>query len=143
MVLSVTVGLLAYTLVDILLWQRIFEAGAMYEYDRPYHQGYAVLLAGLVAVGAVTLPWRWALGFSVAFVTLACSGLEDVLYYWLDGRAIPAALPWLDANPLIPFHPVTAWGLIASAAMWVGFWAAALAVLPKLRARLGARSWSA
>jgi hypothetical protein len=78
----------------------------------------------MIALGAVLL-WDaklYALWFVFAFYSLNFSGLEDVLYYWLDGKAIPAACPWLDKNPFILFHPAGGWTLVASALLWIGFW---------------------
>jgi hypothetical protein len=120
---ALAVGFLAYTGIDILVWQRIFEANhveGVVVFQRAYHAGFALVLVSLVAIGVLLIHrLRWALWYAAAFVALAFSGLEDALYYWLDGRAIPAVLPWLDANPLIPFHPVTRVSLIASAGLWL------------------------
>lgn len=80
------VGLLFYALSDILLWQRIFEAHDLFQYDMQYQSGHASTLVAMIAVGVVLL-WDarlWAAWYAVAFYTLTFSGLEDVLYYWLD-----------------------------------------------------------
>jgi len=129
-VVALSVGLLFYALSDILLWQRIFEAHGLYQYDGAYQSGHVAILLALISSGMVLLleaRW-WALWYGLAFYTLAFGGLADVLYYWLDGRALPAVLPWLDANRLILFHPVTSWSLLASAGLWTALWAASLAV---------------
>ncbi|HSR26527.1 MAG TPA: hypothetical protein VLW53_23445, partial [Candidatus Eisenbacteria bacterium] len=125
---ALVLGLTFYALVDILLWQRIFEASGLYRYDHQYHAGYVVVLGGMIAVGMVLLARHglWALWYGLAFATLAFSGLEDALYYVLDGQPIPASLPWLDADPLIPFRPVTGGVLLESSALWLGFWALSL-----------------
>ena len=85
---------------------------------------------GMIAISVVLLYEArcWALWFALAFYTLAFSGLEDVLYYALDGRWIPGRCPWLDENRLILFKPVTATSLIMSAIVWVAFWAASLSL---------------
>src|SRR5215469_11953857 len=102
-VAAVGLGLVCYALVDILIWQRIFEASGLYRFDHEYHAGYLALLGGMVVLGMVLLlpHGLWALWYGLAFLTLAFSGLEDALYYVLDGRSIPASLPWLEADPLI------------------------------------------
>jgi hypothetical protein len=74
----------------------------------------------------------WALWYGLAFYTLAFSGLEDILYYWLAGNPIVHALPWLNDNSLIFFKPVTSEGLLVNAALWIGFWAASLWLIPKV-----------
>ena len=125
---ALVLGLTCYALADILLWQRIFEASGLYRYDHQYHAGYLVVLGGMIAVGMVLLARHglWALWYGLAFGSLAFSGLEDVLYYVLDGQPIPASLPWLDADPLIPFKPVTGGAVLESTALWLGFWALSL-----------------
>jgi hypothetical protein len=131
--LAVAVGLLTLAASDALIWGHIFEAQHMNHIaslDRVYHVGYLAVLAGLIGVGMVALWSWWSLWYAAALGTLAQSGLEDVLYYWLDRRPLPTALPWLDAqHPLIPFHPVTSDGLVLSVCLWLGFWAVTLMVL--------------
>ena len=133
-VVALGVGLLFYALSDILLWQRIFESSGheFYRFDAQYQTGRQAVLLGMIALGVILL-WdsgAWALWWGLAFYTLAFSGLEDVLYYWLDGRAIPAVLPWLTDNHLVLFRPVTSWSLLASAGLWVALWLGSLAVAP-------------
>ena len=123
-VVALAAGETFYALSDILLWQRIFEAHGLYEYDGAYQSGHVVILVALIGTGMVLLidtRW-WALWYGLAFYTLAFGGVADVLYYWLDGRAIPAVLPWLDENHLILFHPVTNGTVLASALVWIAFW---------------------
>ena len=80
----------------------------------------------------------WALWYQGALYTLAFGGVEDILYYWLDGRPLPAALPWLDRSRLIFVRPlsgdVTNLEVLASAAFWVAVWLSLLLVLPRLPA---------
>lgn len=123
-VLAVIIVILSYTLVDIMIWQRIFETNRMNNFASLYHPGWAVMLACDSALGAILLvpDWRSVLFYLGSVYALAFSGLEDVLYYWLDGRSIPSWLPWLDANPLILFKPVTSTHLLASVSIWVGIW---------------------
>jgi len=137
--MAVGVGLVFYALSDILLWQRIFEAHGLYQFDEQYQTGHVAVLVGMIALGVVLLfeaGW-WAAWYAMAFFTLAFSGLEDVLYYVLDGRPIPSVCPWLEVNRLILFHPVTNHSLLLSAGVWVAFWALSLELLPRLAA-LGA-----
>ena len=139
-VLALLIALGFYALSDILLWQRIFEAHGLSVFDPDYQTGHVAVLIGMMAVGAVLLldSGLWALWFQGALYTLAFGGVEDILYYWLDGRPIPAALPWLDRSRLIFVRPlsgdVTNLEVLASAAFWVAVWLSLLLVLPRLPA---------
>ena len=129
-------GLFFYALSDVLLWQRIFEQHDLFQFDAQYQSGHVATLVGLIAVGMVLLidaGW-WALWYGAAFYTLAFSGLEDVLYYWLDGRAIPAGCPWLNDDPLILFKPAGGWALLLSAVLWLGLWVGTLLLAQPLLA---------
>jgi len=140
-VIALAAGLLFYALSDVLLWQRIFEAHDLFQFDAQYHSGQVTILVALIAVGVVLL-WDtglWALWWAGAFYSLAFSGLEDVLYYWLDGRAIPRRCPWLDANPLILFKPAGGWTLLLSALVWVAVWSVPLVVAARNPASLRPR----
>lgn len=131
-VVALGAGLFFYALSDVLLWQRIFEAHDLFQYDALYQSGHVTTLVAMIAVGVVLL-WDlrlWALWWAAAFYTLTFSGLEDVLYYWLSGRAVPAATPWLDHNPFILFKPAGGWSLVLSAAVWVALWTLSLAARP-------------
>lgn len=131
---ALAAGLFFYALSDVLLWQRIFEQHDLFQYDRLYQSGHVATLVGMIAIGMVLLldtRW-WALWYAAAFYTLTFSGLEDVLYYWLDGRAIPAACPWLNDDPFIIFKPAGGWSLVLSAAAWVALWAASLYLIPRI-----------
>lgn len=141
-VIALAMGLTSYALSDILLWQRIFEAHGLYEFDAPYQVGHTAVLIGLIAVGIVLLWERraWAAWYGLALFTLAYSGVEDMLYYLLDGRTIPATLPWLERDPLILFKPVTEVNLLLSSGLWVAFWAASLFALPGLARWMAVRS---
>ncbi len=122
---AAAVGIVCYAVTDILVWQRIFEANQMVGFAGRYHTGWVVSLAGYAAVGIILLSDRWkdCLYFLAALSVGAFSGLEDVLYYVLDGKPIPAYLPWLDSNPFIYGSSRT--GLITS----VLFWSLTLVVL--------------
>jgi hypothetical protein len=124
-ILTALVALLFYTITDILIWQRIFEANQMVEYADMYHTGWFVTLAGYALLGTIFLwgAWKDCLFFLVTLFIGAFSGLEDVLYYVLDGRGMPEALPWLNSNPLIYGNSRAT--LIGS----VLFWMAVLVVL--------------
>jgi hypothetical protein len=132
-VVALCVGLVFYALSDILLWQRIFEAHDLFQYDMQYQSGHVSTLVAMIGVGVVLL-WDarlWALWYAAAFYTLTFSGLEDVLYYWLDGHQIPASCPWLNNNPLILFKPAGGWSLAVSALIWIAFWGATLYAIPR------------
>lgn len=122
--IAVVVALLTYTIVDIMIWQRIFEKNELYIYSALYHPGWTVMLVGDMVLGALLLlpNWRAVVYYLAALYTLASCGMEDVLYYWLDRRIIPDRLPWLDPAPFVLFKPVTAPRLLMSAAIWALFW---------------------
>ena len=131
-VVALAAGLFFYSLTDVLLWQRIFEAHDLFQFERQYHTGELTTLAALIGVGAILL-WDvrlWAVWYAIAFSTLAFSGLEDVLYYWIDHHSIPPSCPWLNGDPLILFKPAGGWSLVASALLWIGFWLFTLWALP-------------
>ncbi len=116
--LAAAVGIVCYAVTDIMIWQRIFEANQMVRYAGSYHAGWAVSLAGYATVGVILLWERWkdCLYFVAALAIGAFSGLEDVLYYVLDGKPIPSSLPWLGNNPLI--YDSSRTGLITSVLFW-------------------------
>lgn len=118
-VLAVTLALFFYTFTDILVWQRIFEFHRLVEYADMYHTGWFVSLAGYATIGVVLLwgQWKDCLYYLVSLAIGAFSGLEDVLYYVLDGRPLPASLPWLGGNPMI--GSVTRSGVLTSVFFWM------------------------
>ena len=118
-ILTALVALLFYTVTDILIWQRIFEANQMVEYADMYHTGWFVTLAGYALLGTILMwgAWKDCLFFLITLFIGAFSGLEDVLYYVLDGKPMPEALPWLSGNPLIYGESRAA--LIGSVLFWI------------------------
>ena len=118
-ILAAVVALLFYTVTDILVWQRIFETNQMIEHADTYHTGWFVSLAGYAALGVMLLwdSWKDCIYFLVTLIVSAFSGLEDLLYYILDRKPIPASLPWLENNPMIYDH--SRWGLITSVMFWI------------------------
>ena len=124
-ILTALVALLFYSVTDILIWQRIFEANKMVQYADMYHTGWFVTLAGYALLGTIFMwgAWKDCLFFLITLFIGAFSGLEDVLYYVLDGKPMPEKLPWLNRNPLI--YGDSRATLIGS----VLFWIAVLVVL--------------
>jgi hypothetical protein len=119
--LALGVAIFFYAKTDILIWQRIFEANGLYELGiGTYHWGWFHSLIGFMALGMLVCypSIRRMILFPISLAILAFSGLEDILYYWLDSKPIPGLLPWLNENPLI-IKPVTNLTLLASAAFWV------------------------
>jgi hypothetical protein len=118
-ILAAALALLFYTFADILIWQRIFETNQMVQYADIYHTGWFVSLAGYAILGVVLMwdTWKDVLYFLISLFVGAFSGLEDVLYYILDGKPMPDALPWLDDNPMI-LH-VSRAGVIGSVLFWL------------------------
>lgn len=110
-----------FTKVDILIWQRIFEKNGLWDLGiGTYHEGWTFALYGFMALGFIFFfpNIRRMVMFPASLALLAFSGLEDILYYWLDGRSIPTHLPWLSTNPLI-IQPVTTTNLLISASIWM------------------------
>jgi len=118
-ILAVLIALLFYTVTDILIWQRIFEANQIVEYADIYHTGWFVSLAGYALLGVLFMwnDWKACLYFLIALFVGAFSGLEDVLYYLLDRKPMPEALPWLSGNPLI--YGTSRTGVLASVFFWL------------------------
>jgi hypothetical protein len=99
---ALAVALFFYARMDILIWQRIFETHSLYDLGiGVYHWGWIQSLFGFMILGVlVCYPnLRQMFTFPLSLAILAFSGLEDILYYWLDGKALPTVLPWLDSNP--------------------------------------------
>jgi hypothetical protein len=120
---ALAVAIFFYTKMDILIWQRIFEEHKLISLGiGMYHWGWLQSLFGFMTLGILVCypDRRRMITFPISLSILAFSGLEDVLYYWLDGKKIPAELPWLSSNPLI-LKPVTVDHLLVSAAFWILF----------------------
>lgn len=118
-IVAAALALMFYTAADILIWQRIFETNQMVHYANIYHTGWFVSLAGYAILGVVLMwgVWKDCLYFLISLFVGAFCGLEDVLYYVLDGKAMPDSLPWLEANPMI--FQVSREGVIGSVAIWL------------------------
>jgi hypothetical protein len=120
--LAIITALLFYTMIDILIWQRIFETDELWQYIGIYHRGWNFALYGFIVLGVLLLDgWREKIFYSLCLYVLCFNGTNDILYYWLDGRAVPARLEWLDNDPFIFFVPVTNTSLIASSSIWILF----------------------
>ena len=118
---ALAVAMFFYAKMDILIWQRIFEANELVDLGiGVYHWGWFQGLFGFMVLGIlICYPnIRRMIFFPLSLAILAFSGMEDILYYWLDGKRVPAELPWLNANPLI-MKPVTAESLLVSAVFWL------------------------
>lgn len=118
-ILAAALALIFYTFADILIWQRIFETNQMVQYADIYHTGWFVSLAGYAILGVVFMwgAWKDCLYYLISLFVGAFCGLEDVLYYLLDGKPMPASLPWLEGNPMI-FH-VSRLGVLGSVSLWL------------------------
>lgn len=138
-VIAAVMALLFYTLADILIWQRIFETNQMIEYASIYHTGWFVSLAGYAIIGVILMwgAWKDCVYFLMSLFIGAFSGLEDMLYYLLDGKPMPDMLPWLERNPMI-YH-VSREGVIGSVAFWMIALIFLYIVLYRWQAFLGGR----
>ena len=119
-VAATLIALLFYTVVDILIWQRIFEANNMPEYANIYHSGWFISLAGYAIMGVLLMwgAWKDCIYFIISLFVGAFSGLEDILYYVLDRKPMPESLPWLGNNPMIYQDSRT--GVLLSVLFWLG-----------------------
>ncbi len=118
---ALAVAMFFYAKTDILIWQRIFESHQLIEIGNGvYHWGWIQTLFGFMVLGAIACypNIRRMILFPISLAILAFSGVEDILYYWLDGKPVPALLPWLNQNPLI-LRPVTEHSLFISVAFWI------------------------
>lgn len=118
-IIAAALALTFYTFADILIWQRIFETNQMVQYADIYHTGWFVSLAGYAILGLVLMwgDWKDCVYFLISLFVGAFCGLEDILYYLLDGKRMPDSLPWLEDNPMI-FH-VSREGVIWSVSLWL------------------------
>ncbi len=118
-IFTALIAILFYTLTDITIWQRIFEANNMVEYAHAYHAGWFMSLAGYATMGVLLMwgAWKDCFYFLSALFIGAFSGLEDILYYLLDRKPIPLSLPWLANNPMI--YQSSRVGLIGSVMFWL------------------------
>jgi hypothetical protein len=119
--LALVAALFFYAKMDILIWQRIFETHELYELGMgKYHWGWLQSLFGFMVLGVLLCypSLRRMITFPLSLAVLAFSGLEDILYYWLDGKPVPALLPWLSSNPML-LKPVTVDRLVLSTLFWI------------------------
>lgn len=131
--LAIIVALIFYAVVDITIWQRIFETNKMFEYADQYHNGWFIMLIAEVCIGLIFLYKRIKemIFYICSLILFAFNGTEDILYYILDGRNIPDTLPWLDDSLLILFKPVTREGLILGFIIWSFIWILIWIIIPK------------
>ena len=119
--LGLAVAIYSFAKIDILIWHGIFIANniAGLAPDQ-YHLGWTYALYGFMALGFIFFypDARRMVMFPLSLLILAFSGLEDALYYWMDSRAIPFLLPWLNDNPLI-LKPANRENVLLSAAVWL------------------------
>ena len=116
--LTALIALVLYTISDILVWQRIFEANELWQYDKVYHAGWYVVLYGYLLVGLMHKDTRDKIMHVACLWVFSQNGTEDILYYWLDFRRIPDRLHWLDTSPWFYFKPVTGENLLINAVLW-------------------------
>ena len=88
-----------------------------------WHVGFFTLSIFLfILLGLAARSWRLGLSGLILFFT----GWEDILYYIIQFKWLPAELPWLDASPLMTLsrfltktEHVTSTGVVASAVFGV------------------------
>ena len=90
-VVATLIALLFYTLTDILVWQRIFEAHNMVEFAGTYHAGWFVSLAGYASMGVLLMWGRWkdCLYFVISLVSALGVLLASMVLFDLPVRG-----PW-------------------------------------------------
>lgn len=112
--LAFLVAFTSYVLVDIHIWQRIFETNEAWNFADQYHFGWKIMFWGLVLLGFILLlpDWKSSLIYSFTMWVTSVNGTEDLFYYLLDGRGLPLHLHWLDSSTKIWIKPVTSENLV-------------------------------
>lgn len=95
-ILIAVAALALFAWQDVMLWQRIFERGELWQYAGTYHDGWRVMRDALVIVGAALLWPRMAemVFYAGTLFLFSVNGFVDLLYFWLDGKPLPAWLEW-------------------------------------------------
>lgn len=106
-ILMCIIANLALAWVDKEIWGKMFDDAmirdtlvALYGWGwlGQYWIGWSSIMIWMLLLGNVALfpNWRAMLWFTIATPLLSASGLEDMLYYWLQLQYVPAELPWLN-----------------------------------------------
>ena len=128
-VLAAFLALALFAWTDVLVWQRLIEGQPFIAHfmDGRFHDGMRVALDAIALSGALLLWGHWAemVFYPLTVYLFYRNGFVDLLYYWLDGRAIPQDLFWLNDkwHPYILLWPRTAASLVANVALWAVAWA--------------------
>ena len=95
--ISALVILLGITIADILIVEMVFRPTGIWGYIRYYHVAvFQVLVPAIVIAGfLMTRDWH----FSLYLLILLLLGVEDTLYYLLQGKVPPEKLPWIWGAP--------------------------------------------
>jgi len=143
-VISATIiALVLFAWQDAMLWGHLIERDGMQYLAGEYHDGWRVMRDALVIVGGILLAPRWV---EVAFYTatlflFSVNGFVDVLYCWLDGRAIPSGFVWecdawhLCALPGPLNGPALVVGVVMFAAAWASLWMMIILSLARIEKR--------
>lgn len=93
-VLIAVVALALFAWQDVMLWDRTLRGNL--DYAGVYHDGWRVMRDALVIVGAALLWPRVAemLFYAGTLFLFSVNGFVDLLYFWLDGKPLPAWLEW-------------------------------------------------
>lgn len=125
-IVAIIIGVIFYSLVDIFIWQRIFESNQMHYFSSVYYRGWHLVLISNVIIGSILLynfvPFKNIIFYASTLYVFGSNGTEDILYFLLDGRTIPTRLEWLDNSTLILFKPVTDTYLIVNFIAWLIIW---------------------
>jgi len=120
-ILPAIIHFIGWTVIDIIIWGKIFERHKLFQYSELYHLGWWISNITMF-IPFVIYFWhdkRKLFIFVWTSFVLSFTSIEDIFYYWFDLRAIPEELPWLNINPFIFFKPVTNYGLILNMVIWI------------------------
>ena len=123
-ILVALIHFIGWTIVDIIIWGKIFAAHDLFQYGYLYHICWWIINITMILSATIYMSankQELILFIWTSFI-FSCISIEDVCYYWFDLEPIPNKLPWLNFNPFILFKPVTSSGLVSSICIWLIMW---------------------
>lgn len=104
------VEMLSVGFCALAIWTEMDIAGAsLHQMRAAYNAVWYLALLGFVLILGVAYR---SIALPLGVLLWSSNGGEDTLYYWLQLRAVPTRLPWLDGHGLI-WQPPTDVSVIA------------------------------